>query len=124
MAPAGCSQKYSSVGGPGKAPCYFALLPEQCVLKKAQMWGSGLEFEKLFNKLSPGLVARCAGLGMDTIELLLSPLLHSQGIWRLPFGAMGRVFRNRGRHRNVCVCTVSDELSYLFRYAHKAINGK
>ena len=77
--------------------------------------GVSIDFEKMFNRLSPHVAAASAvfmGLSPECAHDLLCPLVFSKGVWRLPHNAWPRTFTNsRGLPQGMASSVLMSELA-------------
>ena len=75
----------------GKAVAICNSYAEATLHRTCPVYAVSLDYQKLFNSISPSVaahVARLMGMSEELITSLVRPLLHSLGVWRLPNNAI------------------------------------
>ena len=107
--------QYASSGGVLAAVASIAWRTELAYLGLQPATGVSIDFEKMFNRLSPHVAAASAvfmGLSSQFAHDLLCPLVFSKGVWRLPHNAWPRTFTNsRGLPQGMASSVLMSELA-------------
>ena len=83
--------QYASCGGAGKAVAECNMFAEAALHGTRPVYAISLDFQKLFNSVSPTVASHVAmflGMSESLARAMTRPLLHSLGVWRLPYNTV------------------------------------